>query len=111
MVFVKDFAFISIIVFIGSIILVAQFYNEVSGNIGQAVLLNFLRGKYHRSIKEERIFMFLDMKASTTIAERLGHRAYCAMLKQYFADISQPIGHHRGEIYQYVGDELVLSWS
>ncbi|MEL6133918.1 MAG: adenylate/guanylate cyclase domain-containing protein, partial [Bacteroidota bacterium] len=28
-----------------------------------------------------------------------------------FFDIAQPVRRHRGEIYQYVGDEVVISWS
>jgi adenylate cyclase len=54
--------------------------------------------------------MFVDMKSSTTIAERIGHLKYFDMLKAYFADLSDPILRHEGEIYQYVGDEIVISW-
>lgn len=108
--FITKFAFISVLIFIGSIILVSQFYNEVRENMGQAVLHNFLTGKYHRPTEEERIFMFLDMKASTTIAERLGHVKYFELLRDYYADFAKPIIDHCGEIYQYVGDEIVVSW-
>ena len=66
--FAGNFAFLSIVLFIALIILVSLFYAEVSENIGQQVLINFLTGKYHQPIQEERIFMFLDMKSSTAIA-------------------------------------------
>ena len=33
------------------------------------------------------------------------------MLKQYYADLTKPIVEHSGEIYQYVGDEIVVSWT
>ena len=54
--------------------------------------------------------MFLDMKSSTTIAESLGHVKYFEMLKEYYSDLSDPIIKYSGEIYQYVGDEIVVSW-
>jgi class 3 adenylate cyclase len=108
--FVFDYSFFSVTIYIGSIIVVSQFYNEVSENIGQGVLLNFFTGKYHRPTEEERIFMFLDMKSSTTIAEHAGHIQYFELLKEYYSDLSAPIVEHSGEIYQYVGDEIVVSW-
>ena len=54
--------------------------------------------------------MFLDMKASTTIAEQIGHVRYFEMLREYFSDLSNSIVKYSGEIYQYVGDEIVISW-
>jgi len=54
--------------------------------------------------------MFLDMKSSTTIAEKIGHVRYFEMLRMYFSDLSDPIVQCSGEIYQYVGDEIVISW-
>ncbi|WNJ18603.1 response regulator [Pontibacter sp. G13] len=57
-----------------------------------------------------RIFMFLDIKSSTRIAEELGHVKYFELLNQFFADVSDPIAAHQGEIYQYVGDQVVVTW-
>lgn len=58
----------------------------------------------------ERIFMFLDIKSSTAIAETLGHLKYFELLNDFFNDIAEPIERNSGEIYQYVGDEVVVSW-
>lgn len=57
-----------------------------------------------------RIFMFLDIKSSTEIADTLGHFRYFTLLNDFFADISESIAEWEGEIYQYVGDEVVVSW-
>ena len=54
--------------------------------------------------------MFLDLNASTTIAEQIGDEKYHELLKEFFADITNPILDNNGEIYQYVGDEIVVSW-
>jgi adenylate cyclase len=108
--FISSFAFWTIEIYISLAISFSLFYIEVSDNIGQGVLINFFTGKYHRPIEEERIFMFLDMKDSTAIAEELGHVKYFEMLREYYADLTDPIIEFGGEIYQYVGDEVVVTW-
>lgn len=86
------------------------FYAAISDNLGHRVLLNFFTGKYHRPVEEKRIFMFLDMKTSTTIAEKLGHIRYFEFLREYYNDLSEAIVAHQGQVYQYIGDEIVISW-
>jgi adenylate cyclase len=86
------------------------FYAEISANIGSRTLLNFFSGRYHRPREEVRIFMFLDMRSSTTIAEQLGHATYFRLLKAYYADLADAIVQYGGEVYQYVGDEIIVSW-
>lgn len=91
-------------------LLVSLLYAEISENLGQNVLLNFFTGKYHKPVAETRIFMFADMKSSTTIAEQLGHIKYFELLKAYYFDLSNAIVKNHGEVYQYIGDEIVISW-
>lgn len=87
------------------------FYNEISEKIGPNAFLNFIKGKYHRPKVENRIFMFLDMKSSTTIAEEIGHIRYFELLRNYYQILSNAIMEYSGQIYQYVGDEIVISWN
>jgi len=108
--FFKDYSFLGILTYIASIILMTQFYTEVSESMGTSLLRNFFLGKYYRPVEEERIFMFLDMKSSTQIAEKLGHVLYFQMLQQYFSDLTGPVIDYSGEIYQYAGDEMIVSW-
>ena len=54
--------------------------------------------------------MFLDLSSSTTIAEKLGPVKYHKFINSYFFDIDEAIVESEGEIYQYVGDEAVISW-
>jgi hypothetical protein len=49
----------------------ALVYCDIRDKLGQSVLFNYPTGKYHRSVEEDRIFMFLDMKSSTAFAESL----------------------------------------
>ena len=86
------------------------FFLQINNLLGEGILWKFIRGKYHKPREEERIFMFLDMKSSTTIAEQLGHVRFYTLLNELFHEISQPVLQTKAEIYQYVGDEVVLTW-
>ena len=108
--FFSSFAFWSISFYFTVGLTFCLFYSEISDNVGQYVLLNFFTGKYHKPIEEERIFMFLDMKSSTSIAEDLGHVKYFNLLNDYYRDLSDSIIKYGGEIYQYVGDEIIITW-
>jgi adenylate cyclase len=70
----------------------------------------FLLGRYYKPRQELRIFMFLDMRSSTTIAEEIGHVRYFELLNDVYADITDPVIYSDGEVYQYVGDEVSVTW-
>ena len=89
----------------------ALFILQVSDKFGQGVLISFLLGKYHRPKEDDRIFMFMDLKSSTTYAEKLGHIKYSQFIQDCFFDITDVITKYDAKIYQYVGDEVVLSWN
>lgn len=89
---------------------VCLIYSAVSENLGHHVFINLFTGKYHKPVVEKRVFMFLDMKSSTTIAEALGHVKYFNLLQAYYNIMSDPIINSFGEVYQYIGDEIVVSW-
>ncbi len=98
------------VVYWGGVLLVSFFVVQVSEKFGQGVLVNFLLGRYHRPKEENRIFMFLDLKSSTTTAEQLGHIEYSLLIQDCFYDLTDVVAQHRAMIYQYVGDEVVLTW-
>ncbi|MFN0156943.1 MAG: adenylate/guanylate cyclase domain-containing protein [Bacteroidota bacterium] len=87
------------------------FVRQVNRMLGKRGLINLLIGKYHKPVEEQRIFMFLDLKGSTTIAEKLGHERYHEFLNDFFYDITPAIIESKGDIYQYVGDEVVVTWT
>ena len=86
------------------------FFRQLDRILGPGVLLSYLLGRYHRPHREARIFMFLDLKSSTSLAEELGHEAYLGLVNEFFRDISGPVLDSAGEIYEYVGDQVVLTW-
>jgi adenylate cyclase len=99
-----------LIIYTLSFYILLAFYTHINLLLGEGALLKFLLGKYRKPSGEHRIFMFLDLKSSTTLAERLGLENYYSLLNDFFHEISEPVRSTNAEIYQYVGDEVVLTW-
>jgi adenylate cyclase len=89
----------------------AIFLLQMSRLVGERTLRDIVFGRYHRSRKEERFFLFVDIAGSTPLAERLGPDAVHRFLGEVFRLASDPIDEHRGEVHQYVGDEIVITWT
>lgn len=94
-----------------TMVLIITFINQVNKKYGPGVLIPLLLGKYRNPKEEERIFMFMDLKSSTTIAEKLGHLKYSSFIRDSFMDINLLLNKFNAEIYQYVGDEIVIIWT
>jgi adenylate cyclase len=88
-----------------------NFILQINQLLGPGVLINYLIGKYHKPKPEERIFLFLDLNSSTSIAEKLGTEKYSSYLKDFFSDITEPLLKTYGQVFQYVGDEVVVVWN
>jgi len=86
------------------------FFIHLDRLLGPGVLLGYVTGRYHRPRREHRIFMFLDLKGSTSLADEMDGDRYFAFLHRYFTEMSEPILETGAEIYQYVGDEIVMTW-
>ena len=84
---------------------------QAAGLVGRRTFLDLLRGRYRRPRLERRFFLFVDLVGSTALAERLGPLEAHRMPAAVFAATAEPIAAWRGEIYQYVGDEIVITWS
>ena len=87
-----------------------NFALEVERVVGTGNLWRLFIGSYRRSREEERVFLFMDLKGSTTIAEELGHQRYSELLQECYRDLTQVVIRYEAAIYQYVGDEVVMSW-
>lgn len=98
------------IIFWAMVVALTMFAIQISDKFGPGNLWKIVVGKYHLPKEEQRIVMFLDLKSSTAIAEQLGDRRYHRFLADVFADITDPIIDSDAEIYQYVGDEVVICW-
>ena len=85
-------------------------FQRMHQKVGPGIFGNMLLGKYHHPREEERIFLFIDLKDSTPLAEQLGHLRFSQLIQDCFADLTDTVMLHRAEIYQYVGDEVILCW-
>ena len=90
--------------------LVISFINQVNKKYGPGILIPLLLGRYRNPKEEDRIFMFMDLKSSTTTAEQLGHLKYSAFIRDCFSDINEVLYPFCAQVYQYVGDEIVVTW-
>ena len=83
---------------------------EINEKYSKGVFFNIMIGKYLQPREERRIIMFLDLKDSTPIAEKLGHKEYFKFIRDFIFCISTGFMENEGRIYQYVGDEVVVWW-
>lgn len=97
--------------FFVTLVVAVQFVLQMNRMIGASVLRYFVTGVYHRPRSEERIFLFLDLEGSTRLAERLGSATYFELLRRFVDDLTEPVLDCEGEIYQYAGDEVVITWA
>jgi adenylate cyclase len=87
-----------------------NFFFIINTLIGKNVLGKLFIGKYRTPFEVERVFMFLDIKSSTAIAENIGHKRFLSLVNDFLYDIVEPINQTKGEIYKYVGDEAIITW-
>jgi len=100
---------VAALVFVAVSSSVITFIRQMVERSGAKVIRNLISGKYHRPREETRIFLFLDLRSSTTMAEKLGHVLYSRLIQDCFRDLTECAIAHEVEIYQYVGDEAVLT--
>jgi len=79
--------------------------------LGRRTFRDLVFGRYRRPRAERRFFLFVDVVGSSAIAERLGPLDAHRFLSGVFSAVAEPIAVARGEIYQYVGDEIVVTWT
>lgn len=97
--------------FFAVVAVAVQFVLQMNRMIGANALRYFLAGDYHRPKAEERVFLFVDLEGSTALAERLGSARYFELLRRFVDDLTDPVLETEGEIHQYAGDEVVITWS
>jgi len=91
-------------------IIVISFIKQMNAKFGPGILIPMLLGKFRNPRIENRVFLFMDLKDSTTHAEILGTLKFSELLQDCFSDVNKVIPPFNAEIYQYVGDEVVLCW-
>lgn len=91
--------------------LVVTFATQIVKKYGRDIFVPMLLGVYRTPREEERIFMFLDLKSSTSLAEELGHLKYSSFVQEFIMDVNRCLDDYHANVYQYAGDEAILTWS
>jgi adenylate cyclase len=110
-IFSNPFVLTGLAVYLGFFAVLNSFLLQINRKFGPGNLWKFITGQYHHPRDEYRLFMFLDLQSSTTIAEQLGHNRYSQLIQHCFHDLTDLVIRYQAEIYQYVGDEVVLTWT
>lgn len=108
--FITSTYFLTILIYGAVVSFLFSFIKQIDSKFGPGNLVNLLTGKYHRPKIEDRIFLFIDLKNATGSAEKLGHIKFSQLLQDCFYDITPLMRKYKGEVYQYVGDEIVVTW-
>ena len=101
---------LSIGIWLTLVVVGVNFLLEIRRLVGVGNLWRLLFGHYRRPRDENRVFLFMDLVASTAAAEKLGHRRYSQFIQECFQDLTTVALRYGGRIYQYVGDEIVMTW-
>jgi adenylate cyclase len=82
----------------------------IANIIGPRAFLNFVSGRYHFPVEEDRFVLFVDIAGSTGLAEQLGGIAIHRFLDRTFRLLTMAVVDYRGEVLNYVGDEVIVTW-
>uniref|UniRef100_Q07T84 Putative adenylate/guanylate cyclase n=1 Tax=Rhodopseudomonas palustris (strain BisA53) TaxID=316055 RepID=Q07T84_RHOP5 len=97
-------------IYSGAISIVINLMLAISNLIGPRALSNFITGRYHVPVTENRFVLFVDIAGSTGLAERLGGVGIHRLLDRTFRLLTQAVVDYRGEVLNYVGDEVIVTW-
>lgn len=101
---------IGIMIFSNFIFFLYELVWFVIKQVGLEKLCSFWLDRHSHPVEEERVFMFIDLNDSTEISKRLGPLTYSKFLNACFEELSLLQIRYGAEHYQYVGDEVVLTW-
>ena len=93
----------------GGLYILTQLAIEINEKYSPGVFVDIMMGRYLQPREENRIIIFIDLRNSTPIAEKLGNN-YFQFIRDFIFCISAGLMEHEGRVYQYVGDEIVAWW-
>ncbi len=104
----KDF-WIAMVFSVGFLVVINLMLG-ITNIIGPRAFLNFFIGRYHTPVEENRFVLFVDIAGSTGLAERLGGVGIHRLLDHTFRLLTLAVVDYRGEVLNYVGDEVIVTW-
>ncbi|MDB5604252.1 MAG: putative adenylate/guanylate cyclase [Bradyrhizobium sp.] len=98
------------IIYLAVCVVLANLVLGIANIIGPRAFLNFIIGRYHSPVEENRFVLFVDIAGSTGLAERLGGLGIHRLLDHTFRLLALSVVDYRGEVLNYVGDEVIVTW-
>lgn len=88
----------------------SSFVMRVRQLLGREVFLSLLTARYRRPLREDRLFVFIDLAESTSYAEEFGDLRAQEFLSALFAGFAEHVRRYEGEIDDYIGDCAIVTW-
>lgn len=108
---VRNSSFMADIIFVKClVVLVSHLVYQIGQKYTPGFFLNMVLGRYSSPRTEQRIIMFIDLRDSTPISEQLGHEKYFLLIRDFVFQVCNAALLNQGDIYQYVGDEVIVTW-
>jgi adenylate cyclase len=104
--FIKSDTFIAIFIYLLVFSIALNMWESATEYLEPAAILDSLVGRYKQPQEEDLTFIFIDLKSSTRLAEKLGHKAYSQLVDECFALLTNCLYQHKANLYQFVGDKL-----
>ncbi|HKK10716.1 MAG TPA: adenylate/guanylate cyclase domain-containing protein, partial [Bacteroidales bacterium] len=101
---------LAIFIYTFSLNFLLSFFMQMRSTFGPGVLFPLYLGKYRKPQIDHRVFMFMDLRSSTSYAEALGHLKYSELIQDCFREVNRLVPKYNAQIFQYVGDEVVITW-
>lgn len=99
------------IIFSGVFAVALNLLFSIVNIIGPRAFLHLATGRYHTPVEEKRFVLFVDIAGSTTLAESMGGLGIHRFLDKTFRAMTSAVVDYRGEILNYVGDEIIVTWT
>ncbi|MBN9028274.1 MAG: adenylate/guanylate cyclase domain-containing protein [Rhizobiales bacterium] len=87
-----------------------NFVLRVRELLGRDIFVSLLTGRYRKPVREERVFLFIDLVGSTSFAEKYGDLRTQQYLGTLFNVLAEPVRRHDGAIDDYIGDAVIITW-
>ena len=99
------------ILYASVLIVLFNFTRLMYRKLGQRTLGDLITGKYVNPVKQNKIVMFLQIANTESFLHKLGRVRFNDFLNDFIFDITEPILAYRGEIYEYIEDQVVVVWN
>lgn len=99
------------ILYASVLIILFNFTRLMYRMLGQRTLGDLITGKYVIPVNQNKIVMFLQIANTANLLSELGRVRFNDFLNEFIFDITEPILAYRGEIYEYVDDQVVVVWN